>query len=229
MLSVQIDNSSDPFATVVRVEYGSLASDADLLQLVSSIKALGLNVKRAKLRGSGDVHTFFVTDSVGEKVLKSAQIEEARLAILDVFERLHPEAGAEAAPSGAGASGPGGAGAGAASSVTASDLTNPLGKARLGIRTSVEVRDTPGGRFSELLVNTTDRAGLLTDIVRVLKDINLNVVSAEVDTVGHNAFDRFNVTYHGEPLAEPMQLLAVNALQYYLTQSEVEKGWCESY
>lgn len=34
----------------------------------------------------------------------------------------------------------------------------------------------------------------LSDIVRVLKDINLNVVSAEVDTIGRNAFDRFNVT-----------------------------------
>lgn len=32
------------------------------------------------------------------------------------------------------------------------------------------------------------------DIVRVLKDINLNVVSAEVDTIGKNAMDRFNVT-----------------------------------
>lgn len=34
------------------------------------------------------------------------------------------------------------------------------------------------------------------DIVRVLKDINLNVVSAEVDTIGKNAFDKFNLTYH---------------------------------
>lgn len=33
-----------------------------------------------------------------------------------------------------------------------------------------------------------------TEIVRVLKDISLNVVSAEVDTVGRNAIDRFNVT-----------------------------------
>ena len=38
------------------------------------------------------------------------------------------------------------------------------------------------------------------DIVRVLKDVNLNVVSAEVDTVGFNAVDRFNLTYTGEPL-----------------------------
>jgi UTP:GlnB (protein PII) uridylyltransferase len=30
--------------------------------------------------------------------------------------------------------------------------------------------------------------------VRVLKDVNLNVVSAEVDTIGRNAVDRFNIT-----------------------------------
>ena len=35
--------------------------------------------------------------------------------------------------------------------------------------------------------------------------------------------------YHGEPLAEPMAQLAVNALQYYLSQGEVEKEWSESY
>jgi UTP:GlnB (protein PII) uridylyltransferase len=63
----------------------------------------------------------------------------------------------------------------------------------------------------------------------VLKDINLNVISAEVDTIGRNAVDRFNVTYHGEPLPDPMQQLAVNALQYFLAQAEVEKAWDESY
>jgi len=51
------------------------------------------------------------------------------------------------------------------------------------------------------------------DIVRVLKDINLNVVSAEVDTIGSQALDEFYVTYHGEPLSSPMELLATNALQ----------------
>lgn len=83
--------------------------------------------------------------------------------------------------------------------------------------------------YSELVVSTLDRPGLLTDIVRILKDISLNVVSAEVDTVGRNAFDKFNITYHGEPLDGPMQLLAINALQYYLSQTEVDKEWCESY
>lgn len=68
------------------------------------------------------------------------------------------------------------------------------------------------------------------DIVRVLKDINLNVVSAEVDTIGRNAFDKFALTYHGEALPKPMCELCINALQYYLSQNEdVEKEWSESY
>ena len=36
--------------------------------------------------------------------------------------------------------------------------------------------------------------------MRVLKDINLNVVSAEVDTIGRNAVDKFFLTYHGAAL-----------------------------
>ena len=59
------------------------------------------------------------------------------------------------------------------------------------------------------------------DIVRVLKDINLNVVSAEVDTVGAVAQDEFFVTYRGEPLGSPMVTLVTNALQYYLSLAEV--------
>lgn len=209
-----MDNTSDAFATIVTVEYGARASDADLLHLVSAIRALGLHIKRARLGENDSVHTFYLTDADAEKVTRSANLEEVRLAILGVFERFHPESAASAPHGGAAVSG---------------DPLRPLGVTRFGIRTQVEVRETVSGRFSELLVNTLDRPGLLTDIVQVLKDINLNVVSAEVDTVGRNAFDRFNVTYHGEPLSEPMRLLAVNALQYYLSQSEVEKEWLESY
>lgn len=99
----------------------------------------------------------------------------------------------------------------------------------MSIRTQVEVREHPSGSHTTLLVNTTDRPGLLTDIVRTLKDINLNVQSAEVDTIGRNAVDTFSITYHGEPLNSSMCQLVVNALQYYLSQSEVEKDWSESY
>ena len=46
--------------------------------------------------------------------------------------------------------------------------------------TTVVVRESEEGGFSEMDIITTDRPGLLTDIVKVLKDINVNVISAEV-------------------------------------------------
>lgn len=61
------------------------------------------------------------------------------------------------------------------------------------------MKEVTGFRFRKRRANTWDfhtdahshtcRPGLLVDIVRVLKDINLNVVSAEVDTVGTEARD----------------------------------------
>ena len=57
------------------------------------------------------------------------------------------------------------------------------------------------------------RPGLLVDVVSVLKDINVNVVSAEIDTIGNEARDEFFVTYHGEPLNGPMVQLVTNSLQ----------------
>jgi len=80
--------------------------------------------------------------------------------------------------------------------------------------------EDPSGSHSELTIVTTDRPGLLTDIVTILKDISVNVVSAEVDTEGRVARDAFFVTYHGEPLNPSMVTLAQNALQYYLSQAE---------
>lgn len=36
------------------------------------------------------------------------------------------------------------------------------------------------GAYTEVIVKTTDRPGLLTEIVHSMKDININVISAEV-------------------------------------------------
>ena len=63
------------------------------------------------------------------------------------------------------------------------------------VPTTIEVTEAPNGSCSVLKIKTADRPGLLVDIVRVLKDVNLNVVSAEVDTVGTEAEDEFFVTY----------------------------------
>jgi UTP:GlnB (protein PII) uridylyltransferase len=113
------------------------------------------------------------------------------------------------------------------SKVTESDVQPALGRRRSVVQTLIDVSETPNGAASVLRITTADRPGLLVDIVRVLKDINLNVVSAEVDTVGSQAQDEFFLTYHGEPLTTPMVTLVTNALQYYLSLNEMAKE--ESY
>ena len=44
----------------------------------------------------------------------------------------------------------------------------------------VQVLEHENGDHSEVFVETADRAGLLTTIVQTLKDLNVNVVAAEV-------------------------------------------------
>ena len=53
-------------------------------------------------------------------------------------------------------------------------------KCRSEIKTSIKVKPDDEGAFTEVTVKTTDRPGLLTDIVHQMKDINVNVISAEV-------------------------------------------------
>lgn len=184
----------------------------------NALKTLGLNIRRAKLRTKNGmaINKFYITDArTSEKILKSARIEEIRLTILNCLMKFHPES-TERLSTGNMA-------------VEDMDYEHPLGKAARKVVTQVSIRDSETGMYTKLFVNTVDRPGLLTDIVRLLKDINLNVVSAEVDTVGRNAVDIFNITYHGEPLPKAMQDLTINTLQYYLSKGDMEKEWSESY
>jgi len=214
---VKIDNFSDPFATKVSVEFGDRLGE--LLDTITSLKNLGLNIRRAKLdqtTSGANRNTFYITDAeTSEKVLRSARLEEIRMTIIQNMIHYHPESAQNLA-----------AGKGAVGSTR--DVTSPLGpKRRSVVQTTIEVEEAPGGHSSLLHVTTRDRPGLLVDIVSVLKDVNVNVVSAEVDTIGTNVKDDFFVTYHGEPLSPPMVQLVTNALQYYLSLSEIEKE--ESY
>jgi hypothetical protein len=148
--------------------------------------------------------------------VKSARLEEMRVTILQNLLKYHPESADELAWG----DGSGGVSAG---SVATFDELHPLGEAAHpvpAVRTSVTCVEDPSGSHSELTIVTTDRPGLLTAIVGLLKDISVNVVSAEVDTEGRVARDQFFVTYRGEPLNPNMVLLTQNALQYFLTQAE---------
>lgn len=213
---VKIDNRSDPFATIVTVEFGDRLGE--LLDTITSLKNLGLNIRRAKLEGAPgkQSNTFYITDATtSEKITRSAQIEEIRMTVINNLLYYHPESSELLA-------------AGQGFKASTRDSTSPLGpKARSVVQTTIDIKEAPNGSCSVLAITTGDRPGLLVDVVSVLKDINVNVVSAEIDTIGGEARDELFVTYHGEPLSGPMTQLVTNALQYYLSLAEVARE--ESY
>jgi hypothetical protein len=107
---------------------------------------------------------------------------------------------------------------------------NPLGaRVAPAVKTSVVVDNTSGARQSKLIITTTDRPGLLVDIVATLKDLSLNVISAEIDTIGPKAYDIVYVTYQGGALNKSMIELVTNALTYHLTRRDIENKNSESY
>jgi UTP:GlnB (protein PII) uridylyltransferase len=107
---------------------------------------------------------------------------------------------------------------------------NPLGaRVAPAVKTSVVVENAQGARQSKLIITTTDRPGLLVDIVATLKDLSLNVVSAEIDTIGPKAYDIVYVTYQGGALNKSMIELVTNALTYHLTRRDIENKNSESY
>jgi UTP:GlnB (protein PII) uridylyltransferase len=215
--SIKIDNEHDPFATIVCIGYGDRLGE--LLDTVASLKNLNLNVRRAKIgqseRGTNR-HKFYITDATtSEKILKSRRLEEIRLTILNNLLLFHPESGEELAW---------GIRARKADSIDVA----PLGaRSHRVVDTVITIGGTEDDAYSTLFIKTLDRPGLLVEIVKVLKDLNVNVISAEVDTEGRTVVDTFYVTYHGEPLNKSMVQLVTNALQYYLSLNDVERE--ESY
>lgn len=213
--TVIIDNTADPLATVVEVEFGDVLGQ--LIDTCESLKALGLNINRAEVTDCDNPNKFYVTDAkTSEKITKSERIESIRITVINNMLKYHPEAG-EFLVEGQHIDTPGDHDAD----------ENPLGpRVEPKVKTTVAV-EAAGGARSKVTVTTTDRPGLLMDIVRNLKDLSLNVVSAEIDTVGPKAYDVIYVTYQGKALNESMNQLVINALTYYLTLREVATA--ESY
>jgi len=216
---VIIDNMADPGATIVTVRFGNYLED--LVDTCSALRALNLNVVRAKLCDETNRNTFYITNLAdGEKVTKADKLEEIRMTILTNMMEFHPESkeklilGVAHMPK--------------TSTVLESMEQSPLGPRPSSlIPTKISCKEHPSGSRTELTVETTDRPGLLTDIVKLLKDISVNVMSAEIDTVGLMAHDVLYVSYHGAALDDNMMELVRNVLQYYLSKAEVSKE--ESY
>ena len=212
---VLIDNTADPLATVVTVSFGDVLGQ--LLDTCESLRRLGLNINRAEVTEGSPTNTFYITDAAtSEKIVKSDMIEQIRMTIINNMLTYHPEA-AEFLVEGQHIDMPGD-----------HEADEKILGARVQpkVKTQVEVT-AAGSARSKITITTTDRPGLLVDIVRTLKDLSLNVVSAEIDTVGPKAFDIVYCTYKGERLNSSMEELVTNALTYYLCRREIESA--ESY
>ena len=219
---VIIDNKSDAGATILTVRFGNYLED--LADTVAALKGPDLNIVRAKLCEEENRNRFYVTRSRdGEKVTDSETLEEMRMVILTNMMQYHPEAEDKLALGVAHKK----------NAVTTSMESMGVDSNALGVKSSslvptlIRMEEHASGSRTELTIETTDRPGLLTDIVTLLKDISVNVMSAEIDTVGLKAVDILYVTYHGEALNKSMQELVSNVLQYYLAKAEVERE--ESY
>jgi UTP:GlnB (protein PII) uridylyltransferase len=204
---VIIDNKSDAFATVLEVSFGDYLGE--LLDTVASLKNLGLDINRGEVTMGDGTKTskFYVIDhDTGEKVTKSERLEEIRQTILTNMVAFHPEAAEYIQAK--------------APTRTMDANEGVLGKVKTKVQTGITVE--PERYHSKLTIETTDRPGLLVDVVRTLKDLSLCVVSAEVDTIGDKASDIIYVTHRGGPLNPSMEQLVVNSLSYYLSLTEEE-------
>jgi len=199
-VKVQMDNFADPFATVLRIKTPS--DLGDLGEMTSSIKKLGLNVVKASVWTETQDYVFYITEREGsEKINKASRLEEIRAAVVrgilkegsSFEEDFAPGSGPTPVP---------------ASSSQRQSISSP--------KTSVTITPHATGSRSVLRVRTADRAGVLTGIVGILKDLSVNVVAAEVDTIGDLVDDTFFVTYQGEALSDNMNVLIVNTLMYHL-------------
>ncbi|XP_075514349.1 ACT domain-containing protein ACR11-like [Primulina tabacum] len=204
--SVIIDQDSDPDATIVEITFGDRLGA--LLDTMNALKNLGLNVVKANvyLDSSGKHNKFSITKaSSGRKVDDPELLEAIRLTIINNLLEYHPESSAQLAM---------GAAFGA---------MTPNQTVDVDIATHVRVYDD-GPDQSLLYVETADRPGLLVDLVKIVTDTNIAVKSGEFDTEGLLAKAKFHVSYKGEALIKPLQLVLANSLRYFLRRPTTEEA-----
>lgn len=201
---VIIDQDSDPDATIVEVTLGDRLGD--LLDTMSALKNLGLNVIKASvyLDSTGKHNKFAITKvSTGRKIDDPELLEAVRLTIINNMIQYHPESSSQLAM-------------GATFGPEA-----PAEEVDLDIATHIDIYED-GPKRSLLVVETADRPGLLVDLVKIISDINITVQSGEFDTEGLLAKAKFHVSYRGKPLTEALQQVLSNSLRYFLRRPTTE-------
>lgn len=202
---VLIDQESDAEATIVEISFGDRLGA--LLDTIKALKDLGLNVIRGIVTTEGPNlrrKKFLVTRLDNNKKVEDPELLEAiRLTIINNLLQYHPESGEQLA-------------------MGVAFGENPP-KKEIDVDVATHVTVTREGSRSLLSVETADRPGLLLEILKVICDISIYVESAEIDTEGLVAKDKFYVTYHGEVLSKSMEEVLTNALRYYLRRPETEE------
>lgn len=195
---VLIDQDSDANATVVEVSFGDRLGA--LLDTMKALKDLGLDVVKGNVTTAASVikTKFFITKSdTGRKIENPELLEKIRLTILANLLKYHPESSERLAMG------------------EAWGIKAPGKKVDVDIATSIRIVDD-GPQRSLLTIKTADKPGLLTEIIQIMNDININVESAEIDTQGLVAKDKFHVNYHGQALSKSLAEVLTNCLRYHL-------------
>ncbi|XP_039125445.1 ACT domain-containing protein ACR12 isoform X1 [Dioscorea cayenensis subsp. rotundata] len=202
MPKVTIDQDSTPDATVVKLSFGDRLGA--LLDTMKALKGLGLDVtKGTVITGDSVKQTeFFITRS-GRKVEDPDMLEKIRLTIINNLLKYHPESSQRLALG------------------EAFGIKPPEKKLYVDIPTQILVQDD-GPKRSLLYIETTDRPGLLLEIIMILSDININVESAEIITEGLVAKDKFHVSYSGAALSDSVAKVLINCLRYHFRKPQTE-------
>ncbi|KAI8031841.1 ACT domain-containing protein ACR12 [Camellia lanceoleosa] len=202
---VQIDQYSDSDATIVQVSFGDRLGA--LIDTMKALKDLGLDVAKGTVttEGSAKQTKFFITRlDTGRKVEDPDLLESIRLTIINNLLKYHPESSERLAMG------------------EAFGIKAPEKKLDVDIATHVQVKDD-GPKRSLLCIETADRPGLLLEIIKIMADININVESAEIDTEGLVAKDKFHVSYRGAALNSSLSQVLTNCLRYYLRRPETDE------
>ncbi|XWS56872.1 hypothetical protein CRYUN_Cryun09bG0122700 [Craigia yunnanensis] len=201
---VLIDQDSDSEATIVQLSFGDRLGA--LIDTMRALKDLGLDVAKGTVVTEGSVKQtkFFITRlDTGRKVEDPDILERIRLTIINNLLKYHPESSEQLAM-------------GEAFGVKA-----PEKKLDIDIATHIHVKED-GPKRSLLSIQTADRPGLLVEIIKIIADINIDVESAEIDTEGLVAKDKFHVSYRGAALNSSLSQVLVNCLRYYLRRPETD-------
>ncbi|XP_022860486.1 ACT domain-containing protein ACR12 [Olea europaea var. sylvestris] len=195
---VLIDQDSDPDATIVQLSFGDRLGA--LIDTMKALKDLGLDVLKGTVTTENSVTQtkFFITGSSnGRKVKDPDLLEGIRLTIINNLLKYHPESSERLAMG------------------EAFGIKAPEKKLDVDIATRIKVKDD-GPKRSLLCIETADRPGMLMEIIKIMADINISVESAEIETEGLVAKDKFHVSYRGAALNSSLSQVLINCLRYYL-------------